>query len=346
MSNFNDKIYDSYINSCNLYLKNFQSNHWSYQIKKKKELYKIENLKNFRNNNLSQGLDDQFYNDSQTTNLFNTLINEEGENFVYKMLDSQNIGNVNNIHKFKQKIYSSNEIFHIKYLSKINDYLKLKNSSLICEIGPGYGCLVSKILKIYNCKIILIDLPESNFLSAYFLKSLFPEKKFFLTSDIKNNEVKQKDILDNDIIIICPWDNLPNIKFDLFINSRSMMEMNKESIKHYFNMIQSQLNINGYFLCINRYYKDTVGYPIELHNYPFDKYWDVILSEKSWGQDHVHFLFLRRTQKEQIYIIKELEKIKYQSKLQIKNDPRLIRRIMPDFFYKIYKRIKFLIFNK
>ena len=56
MSNFNDKIYDSYINSCNLYLKNFQSNHWSYQIKKKKELYKIENLKNFRNNNLSQGL--------------------------------------------------------------------------------------------------------------------------------------------------------------------------------------------------------------------------------------------------------------------------------------------------
>ena len=81
-------------------------------------MYKIENLKNFRNNNLSQGLDDQFYNDSQTTNLFNTLINEEGENFVYKMLDSQNIGNVNNIHRFKQKIYSSNEIFHIKYLSK------------------------------------------------------------------------------------------------------------------------------------------------------------------------------------------------------------------------------------
>ena len=78
-----------------------------------------------------------------------------------------------------KKIYSSNEIFHIKYLSKINDYLKLKNSSLICEIGPGYGCLVSKILKIYNCKIILIDLPESNFLSAYFLKSLFPEKNFF-----------------------------------------------------------------------------------------------------------------------------------------------------------------------
>ena len=45
------------------------------------------------------------------------------------------------------KIYSSNEIFHIKYLSKTNDYLKLKNSSLICEIGPGYGCLVSKIFK-------------------------------------------------------------------------------------------------------------------------------------------------------------------------------------------------------
>ena len=50
---------------------------------------------------------------------------------------------------------------------------------------------------------------------------------------------------------------------------------------------------------------------------------------------------LRRTQKEQIYIIKELEKIKYQSKLQIKNDPRLIRRIMPDFFTKFIKGLNF-----
>ena len=67
--------------------------------------------------------------------------------------------------------------------------------------------------------------------------------------------------------------------------------MNKESINYYFKYIQKSLVKNGYFLCINRYYKDTVGYPIELHNYPFDKNWSVIISEASWFQDHVHFFF-------------------------------------------------------
>ena len=157
---------------------------------------------------------------------------------------------------------------------------------------------------------------------------------------------KKKNILENDIIIICPWDKLPNLKVDLFINSRSMMEMNKESINYYFKYIQKSLVKNGYFLCINRYYKDTVGYPIELHNYPFDKNWSVIISEASWFQDHVHFFFLKRVGENSGNIFEELKKIKHISNIKVKQDPRLIRRIMPSNIYRIYKKIKFFFFKK
>ena len=37
----------------------------------------------------------------------------------------------------------------------------------------------------------------------------------------------------------------------------------------------------------------------------------------------------------------ELEKIKKITKQKIKKDPRIIRRTLPDVFYKIYKKTKF-----
>ena len=131
MMNFNDRIFKSFIYSSNLYLEQFKSYHWKYQINQKRNLYNIDNLENFRKNNLSQGLDDQFYTIEQTKYLFERLKKEEGSEFVYSMLDSKNIGNVEKIQNFKDKLYSSNELFHIKYLSKIKDYVELDKKSLL-----------------------------------------------------------------------------------------------------------------------------------------------------------------------------------------------------------------------
>ena len=111
-------------------------------------------------------------------------------------------------------------------------------------------------------------------------------------------------------------------------------------------MIQRNIKIDGCFLNINRYYKDTVGYPVELCRYPYDKKWKVIFSKKSWQQDHLHLLITKRINKESDSIHKELEKIKKITNKLIKKDPRLIRRLLPNFIYKIYKQIKFGIFNK
>ena len=69
----------------------------------------------------------------------------------------------------------------------INHYT-LSNETIVCEIGPGYGSFINKLYKINEFKSILIDLPEANFINAYFLKELYPQKKFF-SCDIKNNKI-------------------------------------------------------------------------------------------------------------------------------------------------------------
>ena len=69
-------------------------------------------------------------------------------------------------------------LFHIKFIYDIKDKILLKKKNIICEIGGGYGSMIGKLIKLHNSKVILIDLPEANFISHYLLKKLFPKKKF------------------------------------------------------------------------------------------------------------------------------------------------------------------------
>ena len=58
----------------------------------------------------------------------------------------------------------------------LKDKIQLKKLKVICEIGAGYGCFAQKIIKNSNAKYIIIDLPEANFLSSYYLKKHFPNE--------------------------------------------------------------------------------------------------------------------------------------------------------------------------
>ena len=60
----------------------------------------------------------------------------------------------------------------------------------------------------------------------------------------------------------------------------------------YFKQIHNLTKIGGYFLCINRYYKDTVGYPVEMNNYPYDNFWKVLISKTSMdAKSHSFFIY-------------------------------------------------------
>tara|TARA_B110001454_G_scaffold216950_1_gene241186 strand:- start:94 stop:1131 length:1038 start_codon:yes stop_codon:yes gene_type:complete len=327
------------------YQKNYQSRHWSYNNNNKKNLFDEKKLKNFRGNGLSNGMDDTFYTKTQSINLYKKIKKECGKKFVHSMLLKKNIGKSKKFLKDKSYYFTAHELFHIKFVYDIKKNISLKKNNIICEIGPGYGSMISKLIKLFNSKVILIDLPEANFISHYYLKSQFPQKNFFLSKDATNNKITKKNIINNDIIILCPWDELPKIKIDLFINARSMMEMKYKVINHYFKLIQRLIKNNGLYLCINRYYKDTVGYPIEMNNYPYDKYWKVLISKKSWMQDHIHFLLTKRTINKSNEIYSELRKIKNLAYEIRKKDLFFWRRILPNFIYKLYKYIKLFLFN-
>ena len=346
MTDITTEVFNNYKFSLKNYEQNHQSNHWSYNNSKKQKLFVKNKLKDFRRNHLFEGMDDKFYTKKQAIKLFEKIKQECGKKFVYSMLLKKNLGNSKKSLKEKSYYYTAHELFHIKFIHEIKKKIFLQKKDIICEIGPAYGSMISKLIKLYKSKVILIDLPEANFISYYYLKKQYPKKKFFVSQDIKNNNLTKKNIIDNDIIILCPWDKLPNIKINLFINARSMMEMKYDIIESYFKLIQNLISKNGFFLCVNRYYKDTVGYPVEFNNYPYDQYWKVLISKRSWMQDTIHFLLTRRAKKKNKEINAELDKIKKISQKVRLKDKFFFRRVLPNFIYKLYKRIKFFLLNK
>jgi putative sugar O-methyltransferase len=287
-----------------------KSKHWE-KYNNRKNLFISSNLKNFRNNKLSEGLDDNYIVAFQQY-LLKKIINDIGNKFLLKNLNKKNIGNKKNTIKYKNLDIDGTQLFFIKWLYEIKKYISSKHKiQTTLEIGAGFGGLAEKIIRNIKCKYIIIDLPEANFLSSYYLKKNFPKLKFLLSNQLGNKKyLEYKHLNKYDIIIIDPWTNIdPKIKFDLIINTRSMMEMNKEIIYYYFQLIHKHISENGYFFNINRYVKDSVGYPIKLIDYPYDKNWKIVISKKSWCQKWIHQIITRRNSGSDSNIKKELNRL-------------------------------------
>jgi len=326
------------------YRNKYKSKHWErYNLKKK--LYKKSNLVNFRNNQLSQGLDDQ----SSLKNIkkyYSKLKKEIKESFIIKNLLNKNIGNIKNFLTLRGKILDFGQLFFIYWLYLLKK--NLKKIEYICEIGAGFGGFSTKMIKNYSkAKYLIIDLPEANFLSSYFLSKNFPNKKILLAYKKKEEIIYKSDFNKYDIIIIPPWFKVDGIKFDLFINTRSMMEMDKEVIFKYFEFIQNNISEKGYFFNVNRYFKDTVREPLKLTNYPYDINWNTIISQASWQQKHIRILLTQRSKNPKNSISKELKRLEKITEkyflLEKKNKITFFKKIYYRLKKKLYLIYKFLI---
>tara|TARA_B100000029_G_scaffold513109_1_gene611680 strand:+ start:134 stop:1228 length:1095 start_codon:yes stop_codon:yes gene_type:complete len=298
----------------NLSIKDFSKNEKSIIWKKMhhdKVFNNENNLINFRKNQiLSEGTDDS--KNISSTNKFKMieLLEDFDGVFLKKNLPVKNIGNCESTFNFLGFYFDYGIFHHLKWFNEISEIV-LKKTKTICEIGGGYGSLARIILNNCSSKYILIDLPETNLLSSFYLKEHFPEKKFYLYKNYLENP-SLSNLEDYDIFILPPWCNIDeSIKIDFFINARSMQEMDKNIIKKYFNLIQRNVSNNGFFLNINRYYKLVDKEYICMHEYPYDNKWDVIISKPSHRQHHVHFLLTQRKNENFKNNIKnEIKKIK------------------------------------
>ena len=145
-----------------------------------------EKLRNFRNNGLARGADNSYLKKNSFFSLkdlnecfieFNTSFNE-----IKKYCYKKNIGNSKDIINYNG-FYIGESIFrNFAIFNELKKFIFLKsNIKVICEIGGGIGDLARIVLlQEPKTKYFLIDLPEMNLLSHYFLQILFLKKRFFL----------------------------------------------------------------------------------------------------------------------------------------------------------------------
>ena len=173
----------------------------------------------------------------------------------------------------------------------------LKDASpIICEIGGGYGGLIAKIKSnVKGAKIILLDLPEVNACQSYYISQLFNDVIIFGYKDYLEKGISILDS-DFDFLILPGWaaQELPKELVDVFVNIRSMMEMSKENLDFYFKAIQSSIKMEGTFSCFNRYIKPVGNFENKLDLYPFDDDWQILTSQASVFQPHIHQFILQR----------------------------------------------------
>ena len=321
--NVPSKLTESYILSNELIQKH-ESRHWKKLNQPKRDVFfnslnkNFSQIEKFRSDKLlSKGLDDAVEKKFIPEVFFKLLENHDWKKVLDYMQD-RNIGESNHSINIFDKFVDYNELFLIDFACKLQEYaLDSLSEPIICEIGGGYGALARMISSHNKCKYILIDLPEANLISSYYLDQHFAShgKKILYFCDLNKDNISYEDIHDFDFIVLPPNVRfLDNLKVDLFINTRSMMEMQSGTINEYFKLIQSNIDEKGYFLNINRYIKRTVGENIMISRYPYDKNWRVKVSEKSFLQDHIHFLLTQRDFSDNNEIFEELSRLEDEAK--------------------------------
>lgn len=340
-----EKIISNFNHSLKNFNQNDKSNIWKGIYSNFKNI-NIEKLENFRNNGLSRGTDNSFLNIHSPHSVFKSKTLEEKLNFynisfdeIKKFLLKENIGKSKNLLKIKDHYISNSDFKNYERLRDIRKFCFLKkNINMICEIGGGFGELGRMIMTDQpHTKYFFIDLPETNLLCHYYISKVFPNKKIFLNINCKNNLISKSDVENNDVFILNPWIDYQNIKFDLFINAQSMMEMKPEIIKKYFNFIQSNIDKNGFLYLINRYYHDGVGSKNILSQYPNDAFWNVIISKAYKSSKTSHVILLQRSDTIRTNFKSEMEKIK---KLEKKFNTLNLPLSIINFYRKIKKFFK------
>ncbi len=317
----------SYHLSKSLIPSHFVSKHWDIYPKGFENiLFDKEKLSGFRNNELSFKCNDSLEERTQSKELrvlkgLSNLVNKE---FI-EANKEEKIGNPKTF-SFDKKSFDYHDLFLCYFLYVLSPFINHKSRQntniFILEIGGGYGGLAYKIKRLFpNTTCILLDLPETNFISNYYIKNLEPKAKILNlekllkkknVNTVKNLSIKGKDLLQYDYVILPGYllENFSERFIDFFINTRSFMEMNLKTINFYFSNIQKLISPTGQFYCVNRYKKSTSGDIIKFKEFPFDKFWDPIVWRKSFFQPMIHEALFQRKMEENLSIKKKLSRLK------------------------------------
>lgn len=158
---------------------------------------------------------------------------------------------------YRGKKLSDQVLLHIVVVDDIVKHVpQLRDErEVILDIGTGFGG-TARLLSYYrpNSTQILVDLPETLMLTAYYLKYNFPDKKIALLEDVVSNlDNFNNFILDYDFVIVPPFilNYIEKESIDLVINSASLAFMSEVYLNYYLEHIDRTLKKGAYFYSLN-----------------------------------------------------------------------------------------------
>ena len=316
----------SYHLAKNLFPKYLISKHWDiYPHDFHRDLFDEDKIKSFRSNELSFKLNDSLEKAvlSRTRKVLNQLSKITGKMFIEKNKEIV-VGNPKTLQIFDEA-YDYHDLFIIYFFHTLYPILSEKDKNahfFVCEIGGGYGALAHCIKKNFPSAVcLLFDLPEQNYISNYYLRKLNPNAKILNLdalikikniNSIDDLEIEKTDLVKYDYVILPGYliEKIQNSFIDVFINTRSFMEMNIETVNFYFSHIHRAINKSGVLYCVNRYIKKTSGDTIKFKKFPFDEKWSFEISRKSFSQPLIHEALLRRTNFKNYKLKQQLMRLK------------------------------------
>lgn len=122
---------------------------------------------------------------------------------------------------------------------------------VILEVGSGSGNL-ARTLKLLHPRVryVCVDIPESLFFANLFLKLEFPHA----THKYVRNPSDVENVQEADFVYV-PTEFAPVLasqRFGLFVNTNSLGEMRNEASAHWFQFVESQVEVDHIFL-LNRF---------------------------------------------------------------------------------------------
>jgi putative sugar O-methyltransferase len=112
----------------------------------------------------------------------------------------------------------------------------------VCEIGAGYGRDAYLFLSMFpRSSYVIVDIPPALFVSQAYLKTLFPDRRFFLFTPADDITPLVPDILASDCVFLLPHQatQLPRGVVDLAVNISSLQEMTLPQIHAYIDLIDN-----------------------------------------------------------------------------------------------------------
>ena len=200
------------------------------------------------------------------------------EDIIINITDT-NIGNAKFIH-YRNQLINERILRQAYFLSQLKKKTNLdkEDPNIFCDIGSGYGLLPSILKKNYTkSKFIIVDLPELNILSYYYLKNFFPKSKICLSHEIQDKERIDKDLINQYDFVILEQDDLKKLEnktVDCVINTASLGEMSKIDQDYYISQIERITK--KYFYSVNRHKSDNILFAST------PGYYDFKLSDDCW----------------------------------------------------------------